>query len=173
MRLNWGCGPHQPDGWTNSDLLDWGQEHVGDITAGLPFDDGQFDYTVANHVLQMIKWEDLVPVLTELRRVTLGWVRVIVPDLEAATFAYHRNDADHFQISDDHEHSLDGKYCMYVSQAGSTKSVFTKNWVMELCHRANFGVVHKASFSQTITDYLEITSLDSRPEESLFIEARR
>lgn len=172
MRLNAGCGPIAVDGWTNVDAHDWGQEHIADLQK-LPFDDGQFDVTSCNHVLQAISYLDLVPALTELRRVTYGWVRFLVPDLEAATFAYHRGDAAHFQVSDDLETSIAGKYSLYVSQAGATRSVFTFDWLSELCHRAGFGVIHKARFHETISGHPEITELDSRADESIILEARR
>ncbi len=173
MRLDWGCGPDLEAGWVGSDLVDWGQEHVGDIRDGLPWDDGTFDYAVTNHALQMVPWADLVPTLAELRRVVSGWVRILVPDLTAALWAFHRADAGHFQVADEHEHSIDGKLCMYLTQAGSTRSLFTAHWLAELCERAGFSFTHHAAPGLTITGIDGIVGRDSRPAESLIIEARR
>ena len=172
-RLNFGCGPVTPAGWDNFDVDDHGQEHVGDIRDGLPFKDGTFTYCVSHHAMQMLPWAALVPALAEMQRVTMkgGWLRISVPDLLAAVRAYDIEDRDHFQITDDYEASLDGKLCMYISQAGSTRSVFTGLWLAELCARAGWIGVRRTGFTVTASPWLDITSLDTRRDESLFIEA--
>jgi len=176
-RLNWGCGPEIRDGWENSDLIDYGhgQQHVGDITAGLPYDDGWFDYAVSHHVLQMIAWPDLVPTLVELRRVitAVGWLRLSVPSLHAAMNAWARNDRSWFPIDDRHEESVDGKFCMYVTQAGATRSVFTLGWLLELLGRAGFSTMCPCRAFETSTGIDDLTALDSRRVESLYVDARR
>lgn len=174
MRLHWGCGPVIVDGWVNSDRDDRGQNHVGDIRDGLPFADGTFDVVVSHHALQMLPWDALVPSLTELRRVTRpgGWLRLSVPDLLAAVFAYEIGDADHFQVSDSHEKTLDGKLCLYLSQAGSSCSMFTAAWLEELCGRAGWVNARRTGFATTTSPWPDITGLDSRPAESIFVEAK-
>lgn len=109
-RLNFGCGPVTPAGWVNFDRDNHGQEHRGDILAGLPFADGTFECVAAHHVLQMLSWPELVPALAELHRVTApgGWLRISVPDVLSAVYAYEVGDADHFQIDDTHEKTIDG-----------------------------------------------------------------
>lgn len=176
-KLNWGCGPDLRDGWINSDVLDWGtgQQHVGDIAAGLPFGDGHFDYAVSHHALQMIGWSDLVPTLVELRRVIKpgGWLRLSVPDLLRAFDAWRKHDPSHFPIADEHESSIDGKLCMYVTQAGATRSVFTKAWLFELLQRASFERIDSCLIFSTRSGIADLTSLDTRSAESLFVDARR
>ena len=172
-RLQWGCGPKLPAGWVNSDRDDHGQNHVGDIRDGLPFDDHTFGYIVSHHALQMLAWPELGPALAELHRVARpgGWLRLSVPDLLAAVYAYETGDADHYQIDDANEKTIDGKLCLYVSQAGATRSVFTAPWLEELCVRAGWVNPHRAGFGVTASPYPDITSLDSRPAESIFVEA--
>lgn len=172
-RLNFGCGPMVVPGWINSDRDDHGQDHVGDIRDGLPFRDDSFDYVVAHHALQMLAWPELVPALAELRRVTRpdGWLRLSVPDLLGALFAYEVGDPDHFQIDDAHEKTIDGKLCLYVSQAGATRSVFTPGWLERLCVRAGWSHTHHVVFCVTTSPWPDITGLDSRPGESIFLEA--
>jgi predicted SAM-dependent methyltransferase len=173
IRLNWGCGPKPPAGWVNSDRDDHGQDHVGAIRFGLPWDDDTFDQVVSHHTLQMLGWAELGPALAELRRVTRpgGWLRLSVPDLLAAVYAYETGDPDHFQIDDTNEHTLDGKLCLYVSQAGATRSVFTGPWLEELCARAGWVNPQRVGFCVTASPWPEITALDSRPAESIFVEA--
>lgn len=172
-RLNFGCGPIIRDGWVNFDRDNYGQQHRGDIRDGLPFADGFFECVVAHHALQMLAWPELVPALTELRRVTTpgGRLRLSVPDILSAVYAYEVGDADHFQIDDAHEKTIDGKLCLYLSQAGSTRSVFTIGWLEELCRRAGWIDPHQVGFCVTTSSWPEIVNLDSRPAESIFVEA--
>lgn len=174
-RLNFGCGPQVAAGWVNFDRDNHGQEHRGDIRDGLPFGDDSFDMVVAHHALQMLAWPELVPALAELRRVTCpgGWLRLSVPDLLAAVYAYEIGDPNHFSVDDAHEKTLDGKLCLYVSQAGATRSVFTADWLERLCGRAGWFDPHQVGFCATNSPWPEITGLDSRPGESVFVEAVR
>lgn len=172
-RLNFGCGPVTPAGWVNFDRDNHGQPYRGDISDGLPFADDTFECVAAHHVLQMLSWPELIPALTELHRVTTpgGWLRVSVPDILSAVYAYEVGDADHFQIADAHEKTIDGKLCLYLSQAGSTRSVFTIGWLEELCLRAGWITPRQVGFCVTTSPTPEIVNLDSRPAESIFLEA--
>lgn len=172
-RLNLGCGPAIAPGWVNFDRDNHGQDHVGDVRDGLPFTDGSFDCVATHHVLQMLAWPELVPVLAELRRVTVpgGWLRLSVPDLLAAVYAFEVGDLDHFQIDDAHEKTIDGKLCLYVSQAGATRSVFTAGWLERLCSRAGWIDPHPVNFCVTTSPWPDLVNLDSRPAESIFLEA--
>lgn len=172
-RFQWGCGQTVTAGWVNSDRDDHGQDHVGDIRNGLPFDDAEFDVVVSHHALQMLSWPELVPALAELRRVTTrrGWLRLSVPDLLAAVYAYETGAAGHFQIDDANEKTLDGKICLYLSQGGGTRSVFTYGWLDELLDRAGWVNPQRVRYGVTSSPWPDITSLDSRPDESIFVEA--
>jgi predicted SAM-dependent methyltransferase len=171
--FHWGCGPAVAAGWVNSDVDDHGQDHVGDIRDGLPYNDATFGYTVSHHTLQMLPWAALVPALAELRRVTAagGWLRLSVPDLLKAIRAYDIADVDHFHIADEHETSVEGKFCMYVTQAGSTRSVFTAPWLVELCGRAGWARPRQVGYQATASPWPPIITLDTRPDESAFVEA--
>jgi hypothetical protein len=89
--------------------------------------------------------------------------------------AYDISDAPHFHIADEHETSLDGKFCLYLTQGGATKSLFTSLWLQELCERAGWRPAKPGTFRVaygiTASPWPDIISLDSRPAESLFIEA--
>lgn len=171
--LHWGCGDVVADGMVNSDRDNYGQEHVGDIRDGLPWAPAAFGYVVSHHALQMLPWAALVHALAELRRVTMpgGWLRLSVPDILAAIDAYDAGDTDHFQIDPSHEPSLDGAFCMYVTQAGATRSIFTAGWLIELCGRAGWADPHQAAYAVTGSPWPGIVSLDTRRAESVFVEA--
>src|SRR5690349_19794687 len=103
VRLNWGCGERPAPGWTNSDIRNLpGVDLCCDIVSGLPVDEETFDYAVSIHALQMVQYFDLVPALSELRRVLRrrGVLRLSLPDLDCAISAYHRGDSAYFCIPD-------------------------------------------------------------------------
>jgi predicted SAM-dependent methyltransferase len=173
MRLNLGCGPVTPGGWVNIDRDHYdGLQWRGDVVEGLPYPDHSADGAVANHVLQMVAWSELVSWLTEVRRVLQPFarLRILVPWLAVSFDAYRDNDRDWFPIDPLHEPSLDGAFCMYLTQAGATRSLFTEPWLIELCERAGFREAHRCEFRQT-NGPPWLTWLDSRERESLIVEA--
>lgn len=174
--MNLGSGPAtSAPGWVHVDRDAHHGSMVGDPLTGLQWPDGTFDLIVANHVLQMVAWPDLVPWLAETRRVLAegGVLRLLVPDLLGAVGAWRRHDASWFPISDDHERSIDGKLCMYVTQAGATRSVFTAEWLTELCERAGYTGSKRVAPGQTVSTDPRACDLDTRDAESVVVEAWR
>lgn len=175
-RLNLGCGPDVHEGWVNADIAPWAPEVyvIGSPSrTPLPWPDDSFDGVVAHHVLQMIEWPELTPWLTEVRRVLApdGTLRLTVPDLIGAVTAHQQGDWPWFPIADEVERSIDGKLCLYVSQAGATRSVFTGRWLTELCQRAGFAGVAEVAWGVTDSGPEWITELDTRQGESIVVEA--
>lgn len=175
-RLNLGCADVQPEGWENADVDPCWGARVADPVGDWPFEEWDFDYVVANHVLQMVAWADLVPWLSAVRFVLKagGVLRLVVPDLAAAFDAWAMQRSGWFPIDDRHESSVDGKLCMYVTQAGTTKSVFTEAWLRELLDRAGFSKVARPLAGGTVLcEDAGICDLDSRRGESILLEAMR
>ncbi len=173
MRLNAGCGPVTPESWVNVDADAYPGAMHCDVLDGLPFDDETFDGAVAHHVLQCVAWPSLERWLDEVRRVLKAgaWLRITVPDLLGAVAAHADGRAEWFPIDDKIEWSIDGKLCVYVSQAGATRSVFTGFWLVDLCERAGFTNVWPSDGSTGGPPWL--TDLDSRLDESIVVEAQR
>lgn len=171
-RLNWGCAFNVEEGWINSDLIDFGQEHVGDILDGLPYEDNYFDYIVANHSLQMIRFEDLPQALNELKRVLKpqGVLRILVPDARKAMVEVRRGHAGYFPIADELAPTHEGKYLRYLFWHGDARSAFTRTTLCQLLVDVGFAnaAVCEFKFSPRLLD--GITDLDSREQESLIVE---
>jgi predicted SAM-dependent methyltransferase len=82
--LQIGSGPHHLDGWLATDLLPWDLQTVYmDATRALPFEDGTFDYVVAEHIIEHLGYRDARAMLGECHRVLKnnGVIRVSTPDL--------------------------------------------------------------------------------------------
>lgn len=89
--LNIGCGALVHPEWINLDVtssLPGVIRH--DIRKGLPFEDASIDACYSSHMVEHLRREDAVRLLTECRRVLKpgGVVRIVVPDLEAITLGY-------------------------------------------------------------------------------------
>lgn len=173
-RLNWGCGTHPEPGWINSDIKDDpGIDISCDIRDGLPIADDDLDYIVSIHSLPMIPYPEVVPVLGELRRILRpgGVLRLGLPDLDKALRAYLDGNRDHFVVPDEDESTLSGKMIVQLLWYGYSVTLFTEEFTRSLLLRAGFSAVHACEYQQTASGFPEITALDNRQNETLFIEA--
>ena len=173
-RLNWGCGGHTLPGWINTDVKDGdGIDLSCDIRQGLPLETGSIDYAVSIHALPEVPYSELVPVLTELRRVLKpgGVLRLALPDLIKGVRAYERGDRDYFLIPDDDARSIGAKLVTQLIWYGYSRTLFTREFITEMLERASFSRVTPCEYRQTASPYPEIIDLDNREAESLFVEA--
>jgi len=173
-RLNWGCGEWAEAGWINSDVKeDEGIDIVADIRDGLPLDSDSIDYAVSIHALPEVPFTELVPVLTELRRVLKpgGVLRLALPDLDKGIDAYHRKDSKYFKVPDQDAKSVSAKFVTQMVWYGYSRSLFTHEFIAEQLERAGFAKVAHCAFQQTASRYPDIVKLDNREQESLFVEA--
>jgi SAM-dependent methyltransferase len=171
-RLNWGCGATAEPGWINSDQKEGPGILTCDILEGLPLADASVDYAVSIHALPELRLDELVPALSELRRVlrTGGVLRLALPDLERGIAAYLRGDAAYFLVPDEDASSLGGKLVIQLLWYGWSRSLFTPDFAEELLARAGFGEIARCAHGVTRSRFPEIVSLDNRERESFFIE---
>jgi SAM-dependent methyltransferase len=175
-RLNWGCGTQPEAGWINSDRKQGpGIDLSCDIREGLPLAEGSIDYAVSIHALPEVPYPQLVPVLTELRRVLKpgGVLRLGLPNLERALDAYRRGERDWFLIPDEEMSSLGGKLIAQLVWYGYSRTLFVPQFADELLRKAGFVQVHHLAGGETASPFPDIVALDDRPQESFFVEAVR
>src|SRR4051812_25596152 len=173
-RLNWGCGGHTLPGWINSDNKEAADIELScDIRDGLPLTDGSMDYVVSIHALPEVPYDQLLPVLGELRRVlaTGGVLRLALPDLLKGVRAYERGDRDYFLVPDEDARSLGAKLVTQLIWYGYSRTLFTAEFIEEMLRKAGFERVEHCAFRQTSGPYPEIVELDNREPESLYVEA--
>jgi SAM-dependent methyltransferase len=175
-RLNWGCGGDPRPGWINSDVKDEpGIDLVCDIRGGLPLATDSVDYAVSIHAFPEVPYEDLIPVLTELRRVLRpgGVLRLSLPDLERGVDAYRRSERGYFLVPDDDWTDIGSKLIVQLVWYGYSRTLFVRGFVEELLRKAGFGEIAHVAYRETSSAYPEIVELDNRERESLFVEATK
>lgn len=177
MRLNLGCGPVRPTGWCNVDPYpqDYPPERVivADPLVGLPWGPETFDGAVAHHTIMMIDFVNMTPWLSEVRRVMRpgAVLRISTPDILGAFDAYDENRPEWFPIPDTLADSLDGKLCLYLSQCGATRSLFTPSWLADTLSAAGFRDVVEHDDPGITCGAPWLLDLDSRWDESTYMEA--
>jgi ubiquinone/menaquinone biosynthesis C-methylase UbiE len=173
-KLNWGCGGHTAQGWINSDQKDGpGIDLSCDIRNGLPFEDNSIDYAVSIHALPEVPFPEIVPVLQELWRVLKpgAALRLCLPDLLKGIDAFRRNDHDYFLIPDEDAKSIGAKLIVQLIWYGYSRTLFTEDFIEEMLLKAGFSRVDRCKYQQTNTSHPDITVLDNREPESLYVEA--
>jgi SAM-dependent methyltransferase len=176
MRLHWGCGGDPRPGWINSDVKHGpGIDLVCDIRGGLPLATDSVDYAVSIHALQEVPYADLVPVLIEIRRVLKpgGVLRLGLPDLERGVAAYERGHRDYFLVPDDEWRDIGSKLIVQLIWYGYSRTPFVRGFVDELLRKAGFGEIEHVGYRRTASAFPELTELDNREPESLFVEATK
>ena len=198
-RANIGCGTIQPEGWTNIDSVDYGQEFVWDATCTdwlpkgprrnighlaipmmerlptRPFREDPFDYAVANHLLSCFSHHDLkekvLPNLMSMMKPN-GVLRVLVPDADLAIRAYCNNDVAWFPLGPDLP-DINERLCTFLPWFGESKSIFTWSYLASLANSLGYGVV-RCEFGKPGWPHVdpEIASLDDREQQSLIVEIK-
>lgn len=181
-RLNWGCGPEVAAGWANSDIVDRGQDHVGDVLDGLPWPDGYFDGIVANHSLQALRYDEVSRALAELHRVLArgGRLRILVPDVIAAAYAFV-GDAPFHESRDPRRHEgaawagfqaisepwpFERKFLHYLTWGGQNRTCWSVGTLVDELRAAGFITGEPAD-----PELGWLADLDSRLGESVVVEA--
>ena len=82
-----------------------------------------------------------------------------------------RGDRSHFLVPDEDAASLGGKFAVHILWYSHSRIMFTFDFVEELLLKAGFSGVTKCEPQQTASGHAQITELDSRESESLFVEA--
>jgi predicted SAM-dependent methyltransferase len=171
-----GCGPCVLAGWINVDQQPRHRiDLAADLRTSLALQSDSVDYIVGIHVLQDLPFLDIPPALMELQRVLKpsGLIRLALPDLDRAICAYLTGDHDYFYVPDTDARLIGTKLVTQIVWYGSVRTPMTFDCMQELLANQGFEHIRRCAFGQTAGPYPDITCLDNRPRESLFIEATK
>lgn len=167
-RINFGCGSVQPDGWLNIDSDPVFNTEIVDVRGVA---NNTMDYIVAHHVLETIKYHELPKVLMTLYDILKpgGVLRVSIPDILKAFEAYRNNDINWFPNIQ--EKNIDIRFSSYLSWYSQNLNPMTDHALAIIISNAGFQSVGKSYFMKTEYKDQSILDLDTRENESVFIEA--
>lgn len=136
---------------------------------GIPFPDESVDYIYTSHFFEHLYRDEALKLLKESYRVLKkdGIIRICVPDLEYAFLLYSKGEK---------EKSL--SYFFKNSKAdkseyefGNHKYMYDYDLLRKLLLEAGFTRIKRCSYKQGETPDIEL--LDNRPDETLFVEAKK
>jgi len=132
---------------------------------GIPFPDNTIDYLYSSHLLEHLFRDEAERVLRDAYRTLKkgGRIRICVPGLEYAFALYQVGDKDKAL-----------SYFFSGSKAGSLGQhhyMYDFDLLKKLLETVGFVDVEQCSFQEGKTP--DIHKIDNRPEETLFVEARK
>jgi len=136
------------------------------LNYGLPLEDSVADFLYTSHFVEHLFRADAKHLLDESYRVLKpqGVIRITIPDLEYAISLYEKGDKEkmltaYFFVEDDESYYARHKY------------MYDYEMISELLRNAGFKNIKRCKYQQGDTP--DISILDNRPDESLFVEATR
>lgn len=201
VKVNLGCGLAVAKGWTNVDaslnalVASWPsafhrllyrfsganryyslsdycallQDHVfvhRDLSGCLPFPDQSVDFLYCSHFLEHLSRPDALRLLKESNRVLkpAGMLRICVPDLAYAVALYAQGEskkmlANYFFVED------------LESSMARHRYMYDYPLLEAALRESGFASVTRCSYRQGATP--DLGMLDNRPEDTLFVEARK
>lgn len=146
--LHLGCGSKYLPGFINIDGNFFNKLDLWlDVRNGLPFPPNSVDSIYSTHMFEHFFADELDQLLRECVRVLKpsGGVRLIVPNLESAIVAYHRNDSSWFSDSfPRHFDSLGGRFSNFVFCDGQHRTAFDFSYLDEVLRSAGFRTVERS-----------------------------
>lgn len=171
FRANFGCGGQVADGWTNIDKGCGPGIWCADLRDKLPFDNGQLDYAVCHHVLDLFTADEAFAFLEECFRVISpgGTLRISVANMRGAIAAAETFDDGFFVGLGKDYATVQAALDEFVYLGGARKMFLTSTLVARLLQGAGFEAF-VTSYGYTLSKHQEIVKLDTRKGESLWLE---
>jgi predicted SAM-dependent methyltransferase len=148
------------------DLLECNVFVHHDLSHSIPLKDNTADFVYSSHFLEHLYKRDAVRLLTDSLRALKpgGVVRICIPDLAHAVAMYARGEKtamlENYFFVEDKE-----------SQLARHKYMYDFSLLKNVLEQIGFVDVIQCAYRKGLTPDIEI--LDNRPEETLFVEARK
>lgn len=168
IKVNYGCGSIQPEGWINVD-----SDNDFNVLTNLDsVNNDSVDIMVAHAIIQQIEWHDLVKQLSDLRDKLKegGVLRISLPDIQRGFKALEEYDHEWFPNGEDDIHE---RFCAWITWYSTSITLLTPEALIDKLKAAGFEFVQRVQFKETVFSDSSITELDTRKNEFYFMEARK
>jgi predicted SAM-dependent methyltransferase len=177
VKLNIGCGLGYTKGWINVDKA-VPSDIRANVLVGMPIKDVCCDIIFLSHLLEHFCYNDAKEFLFECNRISKigAIIRIIVPNLGIFARKYFEKDEVFYNQPGPHDgfrfkgDTLGDKF-MFVVLSDGHKYCYDFDSLKNLLQKCGFGNIVKSSFGDSQIE--GISSLDTRPEVSLFVEAQK
>jgi predicted SAM-dependent methyltransferase len=147
--LHLGCGPNYLPGFLNIDGNFFYKLDLWlDVRNGLPFPSNSVDSIYSTHMFEHFYPDELQVLLRECLRVLKpgGGIRLIVPNLASAIFAYSQRQSAWFDDSfPRHFDSLGGRFSNFVFCDGQHRTAFDFSYLDEVLRQSGFREVEESA----------------------------
>ena len=155
------------------------------LLKGIPLDDETVDFIYCSHFVEHLTHKDVIKLLKDCYRILKpgGWIRVICPDLRIITSKYLEGNTEYVLFKSkksDLSHAFIKSLLLSANRSFLERIFFSSNLhccmydynsLSSLLSKCGFACIEKRQYKEGITP--DINQLDSRPEESLFVEAQK
>jgi predicted SAM-dependent methyltransferase len=186
IRVHLGCGSRYVPHWINIDGKPFliKKDMWLDLRSGLPFADAEVDQIYCSHVLEHLHLRETKKILRECRRVLRpgGTLRICVPSISVLIDAYQKTKTNFFSENIhtvDGQHvprSLGGQFSFLTLQDGAHKSLFDKDFLMEILQDTGFSDFEELEFRKSRAmdrdDLIHLEGSEVR-DISFYLEARK
>ncbi len=177
VKLNIGCGLCYTKEWINIDKA-VPTDIRANVLEGMPIKDVCCDIIFLSHLLEHFSYNDAQGFLIECNRISKmgAIIRIIVPDLDIFTRKYIEKDKMFYDQPGPHDgfrfkgDTLGDKF-MFVVLSEGHNYCYDFDSLKNLLQKCGFGNIVKSNYGDSQIE--GISSLDTRPEVSLFVEAQK
>lgn len=193
-KINIGSGISGAPGWFNIDnsptvllsripvlrrmsrIPQWPQDvRRVDVRKGLPFGDATVSYIYSSHTFEHFSWQESLDVTTECFRILQpgGILRIVVPDLGLLLRDYMRDVSPLASHSFLQRLSLSHDIFDLLHPGSHHSQMFDEKSLVHLFREAGFANPTVMMFMRSRIPDIAQVELESRKDESLYVEAQR
>lgn len=150
------------------------------VKKGLPYNDEDVDYIFSSHFIEHLRKDEAKKLLKECLRVLKkgGLLRLTTPDLQIFVKNYLKESNENSLASENFldllklgEKRKESKLMNFIYGGGKHRWIYDENSLKHLLKSVGFSEINIREYQKG--EMLDIEFLDNRPEESLYIEAKK
>jgi predicted SAM-dependent methyltransferase len=174
LKLNVGCGKVKFQNWINIDI-DPSADLVIDVSKTLPFNENSVEFLYNEHFIEHLKYEDGKKSIIEFYRILKkgGVIRIATPDLDYITKKYFEDwkNQDWLSWPEYQFIKTKGQMINISLRWWGHKYIYNEEDLTNLLKNAGFMDIIREK--KDVSNYQELTNLETRKDSILVLEAKK